>query len=128
MVTRGEGDAGHDRGTHRKAGTRFIHAEMWFSRTIIQVQYWRSVEQLLAYAKSRESSHLPAWQRFNKAIGTDGSVGIWHETYMVSPGKYENIYVNMPEFGLGKAGVLQSAAAGRQSAAGRLGRGQEAER
>ena len=29
----------------------FIHAEMWFSRTIILLQYWRSMEQLLAYAK-----------------------------------------------------------------------------
>jgi hypothetical protein len=44
---------------------------------------------------------------------------------MVSPGKYENIYVNMPEFGLGKAGVLQPAAEHRKSAAGRLGQGHE---
>ena len=85
----------------------FIHAEAWFSRTIILVQYWRSMEQLLAYAKSKESAHLPAWQAFNKSVGTGGSVGIWHETYMVSPGTYENVYVNMPAFGLGKAGTLQ---------------------
>ncbi len=98
----------------------FIHAEMWFSRTIIQVQYWRSMEQLLAYARNKEAQHLPAWQSFNKAIGTDGTVGIWHETYAVSPGTYENIYVNMPLFGLGRAGSVQVASGGRQSAAGRL--------
>ena len=98
----------------------FIHAEMWFSRTIIMVQYWRSMEQLLAYAKSKEAQHLPAWQSFNRAVGTEGSVGIWHETYAASPGTYENIYVNMPPFGLGKAGLVQPAASGRQSAAGRL--------
>lgn len=98
----------------------FIHAEMWFSRTIIQVQYWRSMEQLLAYARNKEAQHLPAWQSFNRAIGTDGTVGIWHETYVVSPGTYENIYVNMPLFGLGRAGSVQAASAGRQSAAGRL--------
>jgi hypothetical protein len=98
----------------------FIHAEMWFSRTLILVQYWRSMEQLLAYARNREAAHLPAWQAFNRAVGTDGSVGIWHETYMASPGSYENDYVNMPPFGLGRAGVLQPATAGRQSAAGRL--------
>lgn len=98
----------------------FIHAEMWFSRTIILVQYWRSMAQLLAYARNREAEHLPAWQAFNKAIGTDGSVGIWHETYAVTPGQYENIYVNMPPFGLGRAGTLQPLAGGRQSAAGRL--------
>ena len=98
----------------------FIHAEMWFARTIIMVQYWRSIEQLLAYAKSKEAQHLPAWQSFNRAVGTEGSVGIWHETYAASPGSYENIYVNMPPFGLGKAGLVQPAAGGRQSATGRL--------
>ncbi|WP_413438039.1 DUF4188 domain-containing protein [Sulfuriferula sp. GW1] len=98
----------------------FIHAEMWFSRTIIQVQYWRSMEQLLAYARNKEAQHLPAWQSFNKAIGTDGTVGIWHETYAASPGTYESIYVNMPLFGLGRAGSVQVASGGRQSAAGRL--------
>jgi hypothetical protein len=42
-------------------------------------------------------------------VGTDGSVGIWHETYKVAAGDYENIYVNMPLFGLGKAGTVQPA-------------------
>ena len=105
---------------YRQPELGFIHAEMWFARTIILVQYWRSMEQLLAYAKNKEAQHLPAWQSFNKAVGTDGSVGIWHETYAVSPGTYENIYVNMPPFGLGKAGTVQVAAGGRHSAAARL--------
>lgn len=98
----------------------FLSAEMWFSRSPILVQYWRSMEQLLDYAKAKESAHLPAWQSFNKAVGTDGSVGIWHETYAVSPGSYESMYVNMPAFGLGKAGALVPAKGGLQSAAGRL--------
>jgi len=101
----------------------FLHAEMWFSRTIILVQYWRSMEQLLAYAKSKDAEHLPAWRSFNQAVGTDGSVGIWHESYKVSSGNYESVYVNMPRFGLGRAGVLQPASGGRQSASGRLGAG-----
>ena len=105
---------------YRKPELGFLHAESWFSRTIVIVQYWRSMEQLLSYAKSRESEHLPAWQAFNKAVGTDGTVGIWHETYAASPGSYENVYVNMPAFGLGRAGTLQAASGGRQSAAGRL--------
>ena len=99
-----------------------IHHEMWFSRTIVLIQYWRSIEQLLAYAKNRDAEHLPAWQAFNKSIGTDGSVGIWHETYMVSDKKYETVYSNMPPFGLGKAGTLVEARSGFQSAGTRLGR------
>lgn len=99
-----------------------LHAETWFSRTLVMIQYWRSMDQLMHYATSRNASHLPAWQAFNKAVGTDGSVGIWHETYAASPGTYESVYVNMPAFGLGKAGGLQPASGGRQSAAGRLNR------
>jgi hypothetical protein len=75
---------------------------------------------LLAYAKSKTAEHLPAWRAFNRSVGTDGSVGIWHETYLVSPGTYENVYVNMPPFGLGKAGTLQPATGGKQSALDRL--------
>jgi len=98
----------------------FIHHEMWFSRTIILVQYWRSMDQLIDYAKNKDSAHLPAWQAFNKAVGTDGSVGVWHETYKVSPGSYENIYLNMPAFGLGKAGLLVEAKGHLKSASDRL--------
>ncbi len=98
----------------------FLHAELWFSGTILVMQYWRSMDQLLAYARNREAQHLPAWKAFNKAVGTDGTVGIWHETYAVSAGNYESVYVNMPAFGLGRAGTLRPAVGGRQSAAGRL--------
>jgi hypothetical protein len=99
----------------------FVHAESWFGRTTIMVQYWRSLDQLLAYARAKEAEHLPAWRAFNKAVGTDGSVGIWHETYVASPGSYESIYVNMPPFGLGKAGTVYPATGGKQSAASRIG-------
>jgi len=105
---------------YRQPELGFLHAESWYGRTTIMVQYWRSMDQLLAYAKMRGAAHLPAWQAFNKAVGTDGSVGIWHETYAVKPGGYENIYVNMPPFGLGRAGLVQPASGGRESAAGRL--------
>ena len=98
----------------------FLHAEMWFSRTIILVQYWRSMDQLMAYATSKQASHLPAWKAFNQSIGTDGSVGIWHETFAVAAGAYESVYVNMPPFGLGRAGTLEPATGRKQSAAGRL--------
>jgi Domain of unknown function (DUF4188) len=94
--------------------------ESWFGRTTIMVQYWRSMELLLAYAKDRNAEHLPAWAAFNKAVGRNGSVGIWHETYAVQPGSYENIYANMPAFGLGKAGNLQTVTAARDGAAARL--------
>ena len=79
----------------------------------------------MAPGAARDAEHLPAWQAFNKTVGTDGSVGIWHETYVVSAGRYENVYVNMPEFGLGRAGTLHAASGGRQSAAGRREAGRQ---
>lgn len=106
---------------YRKPELGFLSGEFWFSRTIIVLQYWRSKEQLMSYATNREAEHLPAWAAFNKSVGTNGSVGIWHETYVVSPGSYESIYANMPAFGLGKAGSLQPASGRQNSAAGRLG-------
>ncbi|MBN3801757.1 DUF4188 domain-containing protein [Paraburkholderia sp. Ac-20336] len=82
--------------------------EMWPGRTTIAVQYWRSLEQLRAYAANPAAEHLPAWRAFNRLSGTRGDVGIWHETYLVTAGSFENVYVNMPRFGLGRAGVLRS--------------------
>jgi hypothetical protein len=105
---------------YSRPGLGFLHAEAWFGRTIIFLQYWRSMEQLLAYATNKEAEHLPAWKAFNRSVGSNGTVGIWHETYAVSAGSYESIYVNMPPFGLGKAGVLQAAEGSRQSAEQRL--------
>jgi hypothetical protein len=98
-----------------------LHARSVFSfRDAMVIQYWRSFEHLEAYAKSRDLAHLPAWQAFNKAIGSNGDVGIWHETYLVAPGRYESVYNNMPRFGLGAAGRLVDAVGARQAARQRV--------
>ena len=98
----------------------FLGAAQWFSRTTILVSYWRSMEHLLEYAKSRDHAHLPAWRDFNKLIGTSGDLGIWHETYRIRAGDYESMYVNMPPFGVGQAGELEEATGQREHAAGRM--------
>jgi hypothetical protein len=97
----------------------FLHAELWFARTTIAVQYWRSMEQLLGYAAQRDAQHLPAWREFNRAAAGSGAVGVWHESYVMAPGRYENVYVNMPAFGLGRAGTHYLAAGAFSSAAQR---------
>lgn len=97
-----------------------LHAELWLGRTTLMTQYWRSMDQLLRYAHSRDAEHLPAWRRFNRSVGTGGSVGIWHETYAIGAGRYESVYVNMPPFGLGRAGTLHSATGERAQAIDRL--------
>jgi hypothetical protein len=82
-----------------------LGVESFFNgRTTLMVQYWRSMDHLLTYAKDRDASHWPAWKRFFREAYASEAVGVWHETYTVSG--YETIYVNMPPFGLGSAGEL----------------------
>jgi len=98
----------------------FISHEQWFGRTTIMIQYWKSFEQLENYAKSRTSNHLPAWSAFNKIIGSNGDVGIWHETYLSKKGSFESVYNNMPKFGLAKAMNCVPATGNKKSANDRL--------
>jgi hypothetical protein len=106
----------------RKPELGLLHYRLHFGfRDAMVVQYWRSFAQLTDYARDREQAHLPAWRDFNKAIGTNGDVGIWHETYIVGPGRYESIYVNMPVFGLGAAGAVYDSVGKREGARSRVG-------
>lgn len=89
------------------------------------VQYWRSFEHLDAYARNRDAQHWPAWVAFNKKVGSNGDVGIWHETYLIPAGSYEAIYNNMPPFGLGRVASLVPASGQKATAAGRAGRDDE---
>jgi hypothetical protein len=70
------------------------------------VQYWRSFEQLEAFAKDKDDPHLDAWRKYWRRIGRSDRTGIWHETFLVKAGHYEAIYGNMAPRGLGKAGRL----------------------
>ncbi|PWU70370.1 DUF4188 domain-containing protein [Gracilibacillus dipsosauri] len=80
----------------------FLSMESYFGlRTTVMIQYWRSLDDLLAYAKGEK--HLKAWESFNKKIGNNDSVGIYHETYELKKQQYESVYGNMPLYGLGKA-------------------------
>ena len=75
-----------------------LHVEQWGGNPSIMVQYWRSFER----------------------FGSNGDVGIWHETYLVKAEQYEAIYNNMPEFGLAKAGGWVPASGKQKTAKGRL--------
>ena len=72
-------------------------------RTILVWQQWESFETLESYSRASEHLHLPAWRSFNRRTRDNASVGIYHETYLLSPGTVEAMYVNMPAFGLGAA-------------------------
>lgn len=81
----------------------YMNSETFITgRTIISVQYWKSEEALIEYAKKEE--HLKAWKKFNrKAREAGNNVGLYHETHIIQPDRTEAVYINMPDFGLGKA-------------------------
>ena len=100
----------------------FLSAENFTNgRTTLMLSYWKSFEHLERYARGKTHQHLPAWKNFNRAVGENGSVGIWHETYRVRAGQYESIYGNMPRFGLAQAGRHLSVQSQRQNARDRIG-------
>ena len=100
----------------------FLGAQTFiFWRGVLTVQYWRSFEDLEKFARDKDDPHLESWRKFNKTIGSDGSVGIFHETYLVEAGKYEAVYGNMPVFGLASATKHVPAVGKRETARRRLG-------
>ena len=102
----------------------FLGAENFFRLfplTTLMLSYWRSFEHLERYARNKDQEHLSAWRKFNQTIGNDGSVGIWHETYLVPSGQFETLYGNMPKFGLSAATEHVTAVGRRETARRRLG-------
>ena len=103
------------------ADSGFCGVEQWSGNPSIMVQYWRSFEDLESYATDKAREHQPGWAAFNKAIASNGDVGIWHETYRIRPGDYECVYNNMPPFGLARATRTVPATGTREFAPSRMG-------
>lgn len=93
---------------------------VWLRGGPVLVQYWRDLDRLMAYATDKAKLHRPAWAAFNRSIGGDGSVGIWHETYAVRAGNRETIYTNMPRVGVARFGEHLTAQGARETARRRM--------
>ena len=73
------------------------------------------------WVRWREILTVQYWKDFNQRVGSDGSVGIWHETFLVEAGQYECVYGNMPRYGLAAATEHVPAVGNRETARLRLG-------
>lgn len=74
----------------------------WRRATVIQ--YWQSMDKLMAYSAARDRTHLPAWRAYNASVNRSGPVvGVWHEAYEVHPMIAHTVYRNMPRFGMAAA-------------------------
>ncbi|KAI9691282.1 MAG: hypothetical protein M1820_009813 [Bogoriella megaspora] len=65
------------------------------------LMYWRSVEDLHAYAHG--PLHREAWDWWNKTQKQWPHIAIYHETYAVPAGAYETIYAHSKPTGLAAA-------------------------
>jgi len=108
--------------SRRRRSNGFLGGYPFFYwRGLGMVQYWRSFDDLEKFARDKNGLHIDTWRQFNQTIGSDGSVGIWHETFLVESGHHEGVYTNMPVFGLA-AGTRHVPAVGhRETARRRLG-------
>lgn len=73
-------------------------------RVPLFIQYWRSFDELEAWANSKNLQHRPAQTEFFRRTAFNGNVGVFHETFRVKAGEYEAIYANMPRILLASAG------------------------
>jgi hypothetical protein len=105
---------------HPEKGLLGVHTFLGW-RTIFTVQYWRSFDDLHRFATDQADPHLDSWRAFNKRVGSDGSVGIFHETYLCEANRCEAVYGNMPVFGLAKATRHVAALGKKETAKRRLG-------
>ena len=104
----------------RKPELGLLGVEFYGVLKPVIIQYWRSYDLLEQYARSKKYEHQPAWQAYNRRILASGDVGLWHETYRVTPGQFETIYTNMPQTGLAAASTLVTIGAGTESSRERL--------
>lgn len=105
----------------RQPDTGFLSQRTRFGgRHLEMIQYWRSFADIHAYARERGGEHLRAWQWFSQTIGDNGSVGLWHECFVIPEHHAETIYLNMPEHGLAEAMGITPIRGQDQTAAGRL--------
>lgn len=105
---------------HREIGLVGRPRTFLSGRTILVWQYWESFDKLAAYARATDRAHLPAWRSFNRHVRDNGSVGIYHETIVLSDATVETVYGNMPAFGLGAVTGVVPASHRGQTARARL--------
>ena len=77
------------------------------------------------WAKILINKLLPALEFQNSKLNITPDIGIWHETYSVRAGEYESIYLNMPEFGLSRAGRMVDPGRARMTMMQRMGKVEE---
>ncbi|KAL3893513.1 MAG: hypothetical protein SGARI_008130 [Bacillariaceae sp.] len=103
----------------------FLGGEFYAGTTgTFMVQYWKSTDQLNAYARDSTNRHASPWAKLMKMGRESADYGFWHETFEVQAGQYESIFVNCPPMLLGNCHETEliQCEGRNNSAAGRAGK------
>lgn len=86
------------------------------------MQYWRSVDAMLEWTHAQP--HTDWWKWALERQRTHQDLSFYHETYVVGPGRFEAIYMNLGEArpGASAFGDLRPPQGASGTARGRLGR------
>ena len=71
-----------------------------FTFSVVLQSYWRSVDDLERFAHAKDEPHLQPWSQCVERVATNAALSIWHETYLIEPGKHEGVPRGMFPFGL----------------------------
>ena len=84
------------------ADVGLIGRDTCLGQTTILIEYWRSLEDLQAYALDDKAGDFPAWRDFRNTTDAADSVRVWHEAYEVRQGEYTDLELDF------SAGVVAS--------------------
>ena len=102
----------------RNRGAGMLSARLYLGSSLMVVSYWRSVEDLRAFAADSAAPHLSRWRVFNKRYAGTNRVGLWHETYVI--GDHETIGSGMAPWGLAEAVGWQPIGRGQATSVQRM--------
>jgi hypothetical protein len=81
------------------------YRQTWNSRVHERVQYWRSIEDLHAFAHG--PLHRAGWDWWDRTVKHHPHLAIYHEVYAVDSKSWEAIYTNCEPTGLGATSYLR---------------------
>lgn len=69
--------------------------------TSLFLTYWKSSDDIHRFVSDKKFSHLASVGIYYRKYRNDPNIGVWHETYEVTPGQVETLYYGMNPFGAG---------------------------
>lgn len=67
--------------------------------TTLILTYWKSSEHIHRFVSDPKYSHIKSTIEYYQKFNRDPHIGVWHETYEITPNHAETMYYGMEPFG-----------------------------